>query len=115
MAPTQIGDVATYPLVLTTIRCVEHFQGGPTTRNNWWNVEAEPEPWIELNSVDAQALGIKNGDPITIAGTDIEYSRCQTIGCVSGRPSTLSSICDPGTPHPGSAAADGMRMNTSVT
>ena len=43
-----------FPLVLTTIRCVEHFQGGPITRNNSWNVELEPEPWIEINSVDAR-------------------------------------------------------------
>ncbi len=51
------GAVAasTYPLVLTTIRCVEHFQGGPITRNNPYNVEQEPEPWIELNSVDARS------------------------------------------------------------
>ncbi len=46
--------VANYPLVLTSIRCVEHFQGGPTTRNNSWNVEAEPVPWIEINSFDAR-------------------------------------------------------------
>ena len=45
-----------FPLVLTTIRCVEHFQGGPITRNNWWNVELEPEPWIEINSADARTL-----------------------------------------------------------
>lgn len=62
------GDPATtlYPLVLTTIRCVEHFQGGPITRNNWWNVEAEPQPWIEINSTDALEAGIKNGDMVKI-------------------------------------------------
>ena len=46
---------SSFPLVLTTIRCVEHFQGGPITRNNWFNVELEPEPWIEINSADACA------------------------------------------------------------
>lgn len=55
-----------YPLVLTTIRCVEHFQGGPITRNNPWNVELEPVPWIELNSIDARANGIVDGDWIRI-------------------------------------------------
>lgn len=54
------------PLVLTTIRCVEHFQGGPITRNNPWNVEAEPEPWVEINSVDAAARGIKTGDWVNV-------------------------------------------------
>jgi anaerobic selenocysteine-containing dehydrogenase len=55
-----------YPLVLTSIRCVEHFQGGPITRNNPWNVEAEPEPWVEINSVDAMARGIKTGDYVNV-------------------------------------------------
>jgi formate dehydrogenase major subunit len=63
---TAIGTVATYPLVLTTIRCVEHFQGGPTTRNNSWNVEAEPVPWIEINSIDARNYGISDGDWVNV-------------------------------------------------
>ncbi len=57
---------ASFPFVLTTIRCVEHFQGGPITRNNAWNVEAEPEPWIELNSLDASAKGIVDGDWVNV-------------------------------------------------
>ncbi|MEI8082211.1 MAG: molybdopterin-dependent oxidoreductase, partial [Actinomycetes bacterium] len=65
---SPIGTVGTYPLVLTTIRCVEHFQGGPITRNNWFNVELEPEPWIELNSADARAAvpPIKDGDYVKV-------------------------------------------------
>jgi formate dehydrogenase major subunit len=66
LSGTAVGDVATYPLVLTTIRCVEHFQGGPITRNNPANYEAEPEPWIELNPVDARKYGIVNGDLVNI-------------------------------------------------
>jgi formate dehydrogenase major subunit len=63
-----VTDPATsaFPLVLTTIRCVEHFQGGPITRNNWWNVELEPEPWIEINTADATKYGIKNGDMVRV-------------------------------------------------
>ncbi len=60
------ADASLYPLVLTTIRCVEHFQGGPTTRNNPWNVEAEPEPWIEINPVDARANNINHGDLVNV-------------------------------------------------
>jgi anaerobic selenocysteine-containing dehydrogenase len=58
--------IADYPLILTTIRCVEHFQGGPTTRNNAWNVEAEPEPWIEINPIDARAKSIVHGDMVNV-------------------------------------------------
>ena len=60
------ADAAKFPLVLTSIRCVEHFQGGPITRNNPWNVEAEPKPWIEINSYDAALRGIKTGDKVNV-------------------------------------------------
>jgi len=63
---------ANYPLVLTSIRCVEHFQGGPITRNNSWNVEQEPEPWIELNSVDARTAGVIDGDWVKIVSARTE-------------------------------------------
>jgi anaerobic selenocysteine-containing dehydrogenase len=63
---TPVGAPAAFPLVLTTVRCVEHFQGGPITRNNWFNVELEPEPWIELNSSDAMTYGVKDGDYVKI-------------------------------------------------
>jgi formate dehydrogenase major subunit len=63
---TPRGTVTNFPLVLTTIRCVEHFQGGPITRNNPYNVEQEPEPWIEINSVDARNAGIKDGDWVNV-------------------------------------------------
>jgi anaerobic selenocysteine-containing dehydrogenase len=63
---TNRGTSAQFPLVLTTIRCVEHFQGGPITRNNSYNVEQEPAPWIEINSVDARAAGIKDGDWVNV-------------------------------------------------
>jgi len=67
-AAGRVGDAnpANFPLVLTTIRCVEHFQGGPITRNNPWNVEAEPEPWVEINSLDATKYGIKDGDLVNV-------------------------------------------------
>ncbi len=55
-----------YPLILTTIRCVEHFQGGPITRNNALNVEIEPEPWIEINAADAATYKIADGDWVNI-------------------------------------------------
>jgi anaerobic selenocysteine-containing dehydrogenase len=61
-------DAKQYPLVLTTIRCVEHFQGGPITRNNSWNLEAEPVPWIEINSIDARLADppILDGDWVNV-------------------------------------------------
>jgi formate dehydrogenase major subunit len=70
------------PLVMTSIRCVEHFQGGPITRNNPWNVEAEPEPWVEINSLDASARGIVTGDWInvhTVRSDSIDDQKGRTV------------------------------------
>jgi anaerobic selenocysteine-containing dehydrogenase len=64
--PVTDPPAASFPLVLTSIRCVEHFQGGVLTRNNWHNVELEPEPWLELNSADARKYSIKDGDYVRV-------------------------------------------------
>ncbi len=80
---TPVGTAADYPLILTSIRCVEHFQGGPITRNNAWNVDCEPEPWVELNSVDAAKYGIADGDyvdVITARGNSVSDQEGRTAG-----------------------------------
>lgn len=66
-----VGSSADYPLILTTFRFTEHFQGGPTTRNIDWLVELKPEPVIEMNFYDAVNWGtyvsgqpIKSGDRV---------------------------------------------------
>jgi formate dehydrogenase major subunit len=66
MSDTLKGDVGTYPLTMISVRCVEHFQGGPITRNNEWNVQLEPEPWIEINPLDARKYGISDGDLVNV-------------------------------------------------
>ncbi len=60
------GAVANFPLVLTTIRVTEHFQGGPTTRNIPWLCELQPDVFIEINSADAYRYGIAEGDDVYI-------------------------------------------------
>ncbi|MDO8881319.1 MAG: molybdopterin dinucleotide binding domain-containing protein [Coriobacteriia bacterium] len=82
-ADSPVGAVADFPLVLTSIRCVEHFQGGPITRNNAWNVDAEPDPWIEINSADAIKYGIADGmwvNVITARGDSIHTQEALTAG-----------------------------------
>lgn len=55
------GSVTEYPLVLTTIRYVEHYQGGPMSRNVPYLTELVPEPILEINSTDAANYGLVNG------------------------------------------------------
>ncbi len=60
------GSSASYPLVLTTIRYVEHYQGGQMTRNIGFLNELVPEPILEINPVDAATYGINDGDEVYI-------------------------------------------------
>jgi formate dehydrogenase major subunit len=55
------GSVSEYPLVLTTIRYVEHYQGGPMSRNVPYLTELVPEPILEINSADAATYRLVNG------------------------------------------------------
>jgi formate dehydrogenase major subunit len=80
---TPLGTAKDYPLVLTSIRCVEHFQGGPITRNNAANVDCEPDPWIEINSADAIKYGITDGmwvNVVTARGESVTTQEALTAG-----------------------------------
>ncbi|KAF0208804.1 MAG: molybdopterin-dependent oxidoreductase [Actinomycetota bacterium] len=100
---TLRGTAANFPLVLTTIRCVEHFQGGPITRNNPWNVELEPDPWVEINSVDAVAKGIKDGDWVNIT-----TARGDSLTSQNGRTIKDGGALDAGTWNRGFKARVGV-------
>lgn len=55
------GNVSQFPLVLTTVRYVEHYQGGLMSRNVRYLTELVPEPILEINSADAARYGLVNG------------------------------------------------------
>ncbi len=60
------GSVSDYPLVLTTIRYVEHYLGGPMSRNIGYLNELVPEPLLEISPDDAAAYKINDGDLVYI-------------------------------------------------
>lgn len=64
--PRKLATDFDRPMVLTTIRVTEHFQGGPTTRNVPWLCELQPDAFIEINSADALALSIAEGDNVYV-------------------------------------------------
>ena len=49
-----------YPLILTSGRLVEYEGGGDETRSNPWLAELQQENFVEINTRDAEARGIKN-------------------------------------------------------
>jgi len=57
---------ARYPIIATTFRLGEHWQGGAMTRNLNWQAELFPEMFVELSPALALAKGIKAGDWVTV-------------------------------------------------
>jgi anaerobic selenocysteine-containing dehydrogenase len=55
-----------FPLLLSTGRTVYHFHTRTKTRRSRELNAAAPSPWVELSAADAEARGIKDGDPVLV-------------------------------------------------
>ncbi|NPA27002.1 MAG: molybdopterin-dependent oxidoreductase, partial [Chloroflexi bacterium] len=55
-----------YPFTLTTGRLLEHWHGGTLTRHSELDA-LFPMPIVEIHPIDAEALGIADGDPIRVS------------------------------------------------
>jgi formate dehydrogenase-N alpha subunit len=64
--PDQQGTPDKYPIVCSTYRICEHWQGGQMTRNMPWVIEAQPEPFCEMSEELAARKGIANGDKVIV-------------------------------------------------
>jgi len=64
--PEEQGHPDKYPIVCSTYRVSEHWQGGQMTRNNPWLVEMQPEPFVEMSEELAAEKGIVNGDRVIV-------------------------------------------------
>ena len=60
------GTAANYPIVCTTYRLVEHWQAGQMTRNLPWNVELQPDMFVEISEELAAEKGIVNGGKVIV-------------------------------------------------
>lgn len=60
--PQEQGTADRFPIVASTYRVCEHWQGGQMTRNLPWLVEMMPEPFVEMSEELAAEKGIANGD-----------------------------------------------------
>lgn len=64
--PAEVVD-AEYPFWLSTGRTHVHYHTGTMTRNSP-SLHAEmPEGFLEINPIDAQALGLRSGDSVRVA------------------------------------------------
>ncbi|WP_053736829.1 molybdopterin oxidoreductase family protein [Nocardia sp. NRRL S-836] len=63
-APEQLSD--DYPLLCTTGRSVYHFHTRTKTGRAPKLQQAAPDPWVEVSSADADALGLAEGDLVCV-------------------------------------------------
>jgi formate dehydrogenase major subunit len=65
--PDEQGTREKFPIVCSTYRVCEHWQGGQMTRNMSWVIEAQPEPFVEMSEELAKEKGIANGERVIVA------------------------------------------------
>ncbi|ABG32421.1 formate dehydrogenase [Roseobacter denitrificans] len=59
-----------YPMVLTSGRLVEYEGGGDETRSNPWLAELQQDMFVEVNTRDANNLGIRDGADVWVEGPE---------------------------------------------
>ena len=59
-----------YPIILTSGRLVEYEGGGEETRSNPWLAELQQNMFVEINTRDANDLGIKDGSMVWVEGPE---------------------------------------------
>lgn len=60
------GDPERFPVIATTFRVTEHWQGGAMTRNAPWLTELVPNAYVEMSPDLAMIKGIENGDRVVV-------------------------------------------------
>jgi formate dehydrogenase major subunit len=66
LPPSELPDDQ-YPFMLNTGRQMYHWHTGTMTRRSFALDAREPGPIVELSPVDAQALGVGDGDEVVVA------------------------------------------------
>ncbi|MBB3064683.1 MULTISPECIES: formate dehydrogenase subunit alpha [Limibacillus] len=59
-----------FPMILTSGRLVEYEGGGEETRSNPWLAELQQDMFVEINPVDANNLGIRDGAMVWLHGPE---------------------------------------------
>ena len=59
-----------YPMILTSGRLVEYEGGGDETRSNPWLAELQQDMFVEINTRDANNLGIRDGEMVWVEGPE---------------------------------------------
>ncbi len=76
-----------YPIIATTYRLVEHWQGGAMTRNVSWLCELQPEAFVEISEELAEKKEIENGERVKVVSARGEL---EVVAIVTPRIEPLS-------------------------
>ena len=83
-ASIQEQDFSTeYPMVLTSGRLVEYEGGGDESRSNPWLAELQQDMFVEINTRDANDLGVRDGAQVWVEGP--EGSKVKVMAMVTER------------------------------
>jgi len=72
-----------FPIILTSGRLVEYEGGGDESRSNRWLAELQQDMFCEIHPVDANNLGIRDGDMIWVHSP--EKSKVKVMAMVTER------------------------------
>ncbi len=72
-----------YPMILTSGRLVEYEGGGDESRSNAWLAELQQDMFVEVNTRDANNLGIRDGQQVWVEGA--EGSAIKVMAMVTDR------------------------------
>ena len=59
-----------FPMILTSGRLVEYEGGGDESRSNPWLAELQQDMFVEINTADANNLGIRDGEQVWVHGPE---------------------------------------------
>ncbi len=59
-----------YPIILTSGRLVEYEGGGDESRSNPWLAELQQDMFVEINTRDANNLGVRDGQQVWVEGPE---------------------------------------------
>ncbi|MCB1505518.1 MAG: formate dehydrogenase subunit alpha [Hyphomicrobiaceae bacterium] len=75
-----------YPIILTSGRLVEYEGGGDETRSNPWLAELQQNMYVEINTKDANNLGVRDGEMVWVEGP--EKGKVKVMAMVTERVGT---------------------------
>jgi formate dehydrogenase major subunit len=83
-AVVERGIARKFPIILTTGRIVEYEGGGEETRSNRWLAELQQTMYVEINTADAAARNIRDGQWVWVLGPE-NRAKAKMVALVTDR------------------------------